>query len=48
MVTTKALKGMEFIRGDRPIVEALRNERFINCKTHNEMIFQNQELFDKN
>ena len=32
MVATNALKGMEFIHGDIHIVEALRNEWFINCK----------------
>ena len=32
MVATNALKGREFISGNGQIVEALRNEWFINCK----------------
>ena len=32
MVATNALKGIEFIPGDGPIVDNLRNEWFINCK----------------
>ena len=32
MVATNALKGIEFIQGNGPVVEALRNEWFINCK----------------
>ena len=32
MVATNALKGREFIAGNGQIVEALRNEWFINCK----------------
>ena len=32
MVAPNALKGIEFIHGDGPIVENLCNEWFINCK----------------
>ena len=32
MVASNALKGFEFLNGNGPVVEALRNEWFINCK----------------
>ena len=32
MVATNALKGIDFIHGNEPDVEALSNEWFINCK----------------
>ena len=32
MVAINALKGMEFIQGDDPVAESLRNQWFINCK----------------
>ena len=32
MVAANALKGFEFLNGNGPVVEALRNEWFINCK----------------
>ena len=32
MVATNALKGIEFIQGDGPFAESLRNKWFINCK----------------
>ena len=32
MVATNALKVMEFIQGDGPVAEYLRNQWFINCK----------------
>ena len=32
MVATNALKGTEFIQGNGPMTESLRNKWFINCK----------------
>ena len=32
MVATNALKGIEFIRGEGPVADNLRNKWFINCK----------------